>query len=513
MTELRTTLGVVRGAASTREGCERVIRFLGIPYAEPPVGPRRFLPPAPRAGWTGVLDGTVPGDVAPQPPVPAPLDGIFQPRHPQGPDHLTLNIWTPDPTGEAAVLVWFHGGGFQIGAGTEDLYDGARFARDGVVCVTVGSRLGIEGFLDVGDVEGSGNFGTLDQIAALRWLQEHVHEFGGDPSRVTVAGESSGAMSVACLLAAPAATGLFRAAICQSGAGHNGLTRPATTHVAAAVSELLGISHGDVDALRRAPTELVLDVQAQVAGEAAASGDRERWGPLLDRPWTIPFQPLLGADVVPVAPIEAVRRGDAAAVALLVGYCAEEYRLHLGAVGDLFPLDDALVDGLFGDVFGAQGPAMRAAYVAEVGDDNRRLVAALQTDRQYRVPAVLLAEAQHDAGGRAWMYRLSHRSSAFDGRIGAGHATDLPYVFDLLDEPTARLLTGIDAPQALADDIHRAWVHFVTHCDPSNRHLPWPEVGSERLTMDLASPCQVLPDPDRAVVRRFDQLPEHRLGV
>src|SRR5690606_7456712 len=155
----------------------------------------------------------------------------------------------------------------------------------------------------------------------------------------------------------------------------------------------------------------------------------------------------------------------------------------------------------------------RAAYAAEVGPDNRWIVAALQTDRQYRVPAVRLAEAQRDAGGAAWLYRLSHRSSAFEGRIGAGHATDLPYVFDLLDDPTAQLLAGRDAPQSLADEVHGAWVRFITSADPSTDRLDWPEAGSERLTMDLRVPSAVLRDPDGAAIARFDDMPEHKLGV
>lgn len=508
-----TSGGALRGTPTRRAGCSGVHAFYGVPFAAAPVGAGRFASPVPPAPWSGVRDASALGVVVPQNPVPAPLDRVFRPRGAQGGDCLNLNVWTPDAGSSLPVLVWIHGGGFQVGSGNEDLYDGSRFARDGVVCVTINYRLGAEGFLHVGDdTPGSGNYGTLDQIAALRWVSDNIAAFGGDPARVTIAGESSGAMSVAALLAAPGARGLFRGAILQSGAGHNGLAGSAAAHVAAEVRRRLGVGQG-LDALRAVPVDRVLQVQGEVAAEVATSSDRERWGPVIDRPWTIPFQPVVGGDVVPDLPIDAVRRGRVADIPLLVGYCAEEYRLHLGAASEFFTVDEDVVAALYGAVFGDHASAARALYAETAGADPTSLVAAIQTDRQYRVPAIRLAAAQAAVGGRAWLYRHARRSSAFGGTIGAGHATELPYVFDLLDDDTSALLAGVDAPQQLADVMHAAWVRFVSDGDPSGPSLTWPMVDATCPTMVFDDSSGVAYAPDAATLRWYDDLPERLLGV
>ena len=192
--------------------------FRGIPYAEPPVGPLRFRPPQPRAPWDGVRDATRFGHRHPQDydPVEA-LLMTDERRPPVGEDCLNLNVWTPDPSaGGMPVLVWIHGGSLKFGTGSDLLYDGATFARDGIVTVTFNYRLHPAGFLWVGDRPGSGAFGLLDQIAALEWVHDNVTAFGGDPDRVTVAGESAGAHSIGSLLAAPRAQGSSGGRSCRA---------------------------------------------------------------------------------------------------------------------------------------------------------------------------------------------------------------------------------------------------------------------------------------------------------
>ena len=219
----KTASGAVRGT----ELGSGVVGFLGLPYAAAPVGALRFRPPQRPAAWDGIREADRFGAVVPQTRSPGVFDELFGPTHPAGADCLNLNVWTPDPGAAGLpVLVWIHGGAFVIGSGSDSLYDGATFARDGVVTVTVNYRLGAAGFHHTGR-DGSGAFGILDQIAALEWVQENIASFGGDPGRVTIAGESAGGMSVATLLAAPGAQGLFRRAIPQSGAAHHGL--PAAT--------------------------------------------------------------------------------------------------------------------------------------------------------------------------------------------------------------------------------------------------------------------------------------------
>ncbi len=211
--------GALRGTATAG-----VSAFLGIPYAAPPFGANRMRPPQPVQPWDGERDATAFGPTVPKGDYPP----MYQPLFPEvviaGEDCLNLNVWTPDPGASGLpVLVWVHGGSFMNGSGSVGEYDGTAFARDGVVCVTINYRLAAEGFLFTGD--DAANLGLLDQLAALRWVQANIAAFGGDPGRVTVAGESAGAMSVTTLLSMPLSSGLFRQAIAQSGAAAHSLTR------------------------------------------------------------------------------------------------------------------------------------------------------------------------------------------------------------------------------------------------------------------------------------------------
>jgi para-nitrobenzyl esterase len=200
---VQTSDGAVRGI--TRNG---VHAFLGIPYAAPPFGPRRFAAPQQPERWDGVRSATEYGPTVPKPPYAPPYDVLLPEPQIPGEDCLNLNVWTPDPGASGLpVFVWIHGGAFVYGSGAVPVYDGTAFARDGVVCVTINYRLGVDGFLQFAD-DGPANRGLLDQVAALRWVQQNIAAFGGDPARVTIGGESAGAMSVASLLAMPSARGL-----------------------------------------------------------------------------------------------------------------------------------------------------------------------------------------------------------------------------------------------------------------------------------------------------------------
>jgi carboxylesterase type B len=209
---VKTRQGEVRGSLA-----DGVHTFKGIPYAAPPFGAHRLRPPQPVEPWSGVRDaltfGAEPPQLRPDPQIRALVPDPAVP----GEDCLNLNIWSP-ALGSAGlpVMVWIHGGMFEVGSGAT--YDGSRFARDGIVCVTINYRVGADGFLYLGD--GNANLGLLDQVAALAWVRENIAAFGGDPGNVTIFGESAGAMSVGMLLSMPRADGLFRRAIAQSGAAH-----------------------------------------------------------------------------------------------------------------------------------------------------------------------------------------------------------------------------------------------------------------------------------------------------
>src|SRR5713226_5163310 len=251
---VRTRQGVVRGSMA-----EGVATFKGIPYAAPPFGPNRFQPPRPAQSWEGVRIAVEYGHVPPQPPYAPPFDQLLGDPGLPGEDCLNLNVWTPDPSGGGLpVMVWIHGGAFMRGSGALPTYDGSRFARDGVVCVTINYRLGADGFLYLGD--GIANLGLLDQIAALIWVQENIAAFGGDSDNVTIFGESAGAFSVSTLLSMPRAWGLFRRVIAQSGAGHHVISPATAQRVGQYLAEKLGVEPTS-EAIAAAPVDRLLQAQ------------------------------------------------------------------------------------------------------------------------------------------------------------------------------------------------------------------------------------------------------------
>src|ERR1051325_1352100 len=247
--------GAVRGKAASGG-----YAFLGIPYAASPFGANRMRPPQPVPPWAGGRDAPASGPPVPRGDSPPQYATLFPEVVIPGEDCLNLNVWTPDPGAAGLpVLVWIHGGSFMNGSGSVGAYDGTAFARDGVVCVTINYRLAAEGFLFLGD--GIANLGLLDQLAALRWVQENIAAFGGDPGRVTVAGESAGAMSVTTLLSMPLAAGLFGQAIAQSGAAAHTLTADEGRMVAGYLAEALGVPP-DRDSIKAVPLDKLVQAAA-----------------------------------------------------------------------------------------------------------------------------------------------------------------------------------------------------------------------------------------------------------
>ncbi|MBB4962331.1 carboxylesterase/lipase family protein [Micromonospora polyrhachis] len=453
---VRTRYGTVRG---TTHG--RIHSFKGIPYARPPFGPYRMRPPQRGTPWTAIRPAVDFGPTAPQPqfPLPANMDGFYPTI--AGKDCLNLNVWSADLGGaRQPVMVWLHGGGFD--GGSSSIYDGSRFARDGVVFVSLNYRLGVEGFGDLGD--GNVNLALLDQIAALHWVRENITAFGGDPDNVTIFGESSGAMSVGALLTMPAAHGLFQRAIMQSGAGNTTFAPETAQHIGRLLAAELGVPPTR-DAIAAVEMERLLDAQNAVMAQLAPYPDPRRWNGEPGARVTA-WQPVVDGQILPTRPIDAIRAGVGADVDILIGTNAEEGRLSLVPFGLLDAItDDDLLTAM--KLYGLPVDRALAVYRASnPGAGPGDLLSLLQRDWWYRIPAYRLAEARAGIAAATYLYEFAWRSPQFDGLLGACHFLEVPFVFDLLDSPLFQKLTGTRPPQALAATMHASWIAFATHGDP-----------------------------------------------
>ncbi|KIH97296.1 carboxylesterase [Streptomonospora alba] len=478
-----TASGRVSGVA---EG--GISAFRGIPYAAPPVGQARFAAPRPPEPWTGVREAAEYGPTAPHPPYEAGIAEALPERSIPGDEYLNLNVWTPG-TGERGlpVMVWIHGGAFTNGSGAEPGYEASAFARSGAVAVTFNYRLGAEGFALV---EGApANRGVLDQIAALEWVRDNIAAFGGDPDQVTVFGESAGAMSVTTLMAIPRARALFRRAIAQSGAGHNTLRAEDARTVGRVLAGRLDVGPTGAELAEVSPKRLQ-EEQTRIIAELRGSADTGLWGERLPALGTLPFSPAVDGELLTRRPVDALRAGEAADKDLLIGTTTQEYRLFLAAPG--------LIDHIRAEHVAAQAAGIGLAPDAVEVYTRRNptpgdALADLGTDAVFRVPATRVLEARAAAGGsgRTYGYDFAWRSQRLGGRLGACHALEIPFVFDNLAD--GRNLAGPQAPQQLADDMHRAWVRFASTGD-----LDWPRWDLRRrpvMRFDAPEP-QVVEDPD-----------------
>ena len=479
--EVTTTSGAVRGSA---QGTVRA--FKGIPYAAPPFGDLRFAAPAPPVPWSGVRECTAYGATALKPPYPVPVDALLPEPVVPGEDVLNLNVWTPDGAEGLPVLVWVHGGAFVNGSGAVPQYDGTAFARDGVVTVTFNYRLGVDGFLHFAD-DGPANRGLLDQVAALEWVRDNIAAFGGDPARVTVAGESAGAMSVVSLLSMPRAQGLFVRAVAQSGSGHFALQPVTATKVAEALAARLGVPLTRAAFAAVDPAELV-SAQFALSREISATPDPARWGELVLN--AMAFEPVIDGDVLPALPVRGVQAGAGSEVDLLLGANTDEHTLFLVPNGVVDLVSEPVLDLVLAGY--GLGPDALAPYRADAPSATPgELMIAVATDWYFRIPALRLAEARAGAGGRTHVYEFAWPSPRFEGRLGACHALEIPFVFDTLAAPGSEALGGPDAPQDLADVMHRAWVDFVTTGDPG-----WPAYDlADRPVQVFGTLTSVTPDP------------------
>ncbi len=471
-----TLAGTVRG---------RVRIWLGVPYAEPPVGRLRFTGPARVRPWRGVRPATLIGGAAQQPtPVRAATRGLGTPSE----DCLYLNVFAPtEPAPPRPVLVWIHGGAYTSGSGA--LYDGSELAASGdVIVVTVNYRLGVFGFVDlaaVTDADIPSNLGLRDQIAALEWIRDNITAFGGDPERVTVVGESAGSVSVSLLMTAPSTRGLFRGAIMESGSYsliHGSRVR---LEVARRYAHELGLGPRDGDRLWEVPAARLLAAQQAVRKAV---------------PGTTPAAPWFDGDLLPdsLAAAHAAVRPE---VALLAGHNRDEVTLFQLLPGEIMPTTrESLTRRLRSALAPAQAEAVIAAY-----PDTRRGLRALGTDLNFAIPTQHFAERHRAAGGPTWFYRFD----AAVPLIGATHAAELPYLWDW-SGPVASIIRGRLTPErrALGRRMRDHWTAFVRDGRPGPDWPPFEPAGrSTKIFAPAGDHVASDPNPRREVWQGVDVMP------
>jgi len=492
---------VVTTVSGKLEGVQRedIFIFRGVPYATPPVGEKRWLPPEPLRQWQGIREAKKLGAVAPQNinTIRA-IQGGDEQFAVQSEDCLFLNISTPGlDNGRRPVMFWIHGGGSIDGAGSQGIYNGRWLARRGnVVVVTINYRLGSLGYLNLNEITGgripaTGNEGFLDQVAALKWVRDNIAAFGGDPGNVTIFGQSAGAHAVATLLGMPAAKGLFHKAICQSGTAGNACLPDEARHASEVFLNAVGVNAKDVSALR------ALSVDRLLAAQAKFSRSRE-----------VRFRAVADGKVLPEPPQTAVEKGSAKSIPLMVGSTLEETKMYM----DVTAIDEAgLAKRLEGMLPAEYTPGILKAY-REIR--SRRglsvtpgeLFSAIQTDATMRLGAFRLLEAQRKQSRDVYSYLFTWKSPALGGRLGACHAIELGFVFGTTDP----VLTG-QGPEAdtLVRKTQDAWVAFARTGNPGCESLgEWPRFGDKQETMVLGKECAVVNGPCREELEVWARLPK-----
>lgn len=443
---VQTPSGPIRGAA-----VNGIHVFTGVPFGMSTADTARFTAPRPAPPWTRTFDATPAAGVCPQD-----TYSLF-PELPGIPteDCLQLNIWAPARPGPWPVMVWMHGGGNVQGSAGEPIYDGAVFARDDIVTVNFNYRLGAFGFLELGGIlgpkyRGSANNAMRDQLLALKWVQGNIAAFGGDPARVTLAGQSAGGFNVCALLATPAHNGLFKRAIASSGGQ---LVHDFTT--ADAFARMLVDHLGGGSRLLRASFEEILVAQAKAI---------EQW------PNFLPFRGVLDP-LTQKSPIAAIGAGAARDVDVLIGWCRDETVLMISpedAVNPAYRPKPISVDPV-------QMPRLIEAYAKSFPALSRaELTWKATTAEGFGITSMRIADAQAAAGGCVRRYRLDY--AVRDGQFGdlCAHGIEVPMVFEQMNSRLAQLfgLSAADAP--MENMMHALWSSFVKTGTINTDIPPWP---------------------------------------
>jgi para-nitrobenzyl esterase len=480
--------------------------FKGIPFAEPPVGKRRWMPPQPVKKWSGTLSAKKYGAICPQNLMPMQMPGApsFAELR-QDEDCLFLNIWTPGlDDARRPVLFWIHGGVFIGGSGCEFWLENGILPRRGdIVLVSINYRLGAFGFLNLKEITGgmipaTGNEGLLDQIAVLDWVVENIGAFGGDPDNITVSGFSAGGMCTGDLLSMPLARGKFRKAINRSGSANVVSSLETAAKISEKYLEILKINARDIEALRNFATKQLLDAQMQLNIKLRETEHRA------------PFHPVMDGDILPEWPLVAIKKGAAKNIPVIAGTSLDELKMgvtmdpasrNLDEAGLVKRLNDFLPAGLVPDMIKTYRSALQKRGITVTPAE---ILGTINTDYLFRIGTIRLIEAQRDNGTPAYNYLFTLKSPMMGGILGAQHALDNPFLFGCLDKEFSG--NGPEE-QALAIKIQDSTLAFMRTGDPSCESIgQWPVYGKERLTMILDKKTRVEAAPYEEERRVWDKI-------
>ncbi len=486
-----TQYGKVQGMANAG-----IKEFKGIPYGASTAGKNRYMPPRKPAAWTGVRECFAYGQISPQT-ISSPASDYAQliqwDLHygtGMGEDVLTLNVWTPGirDGGKRAVLVSFHGGGFATGSGNGPQYDGLQLARlADVVVVTVNHRLASFGYLHLADLgapsefASAGNVGMMDLVASLEWVRDNIENFGGDPAKVMIFGQSGGGAKTSTMLAMPSAKGLFHSAGIQSGSAIRSGTREQASKSAELLLEKLGLTRGTITDIQKLSWQRILEAQVSLGTGAA-------------------FAPVVDGTVLPHHPFDPAAPPESAEVPVIISNTLEDAALRLTN----FDLTEEGLRTMLNQRYGAKAEPMLAMYRNRYPHKSPYLIQAqIDTDATARRSAILQAERKAAQGkAPAYMYLWCYPSDGFGGKFGAVHGTDVSATFNSYRDGIGG--TGSDEQRALWSRFATAWVAMAKNGNPNCPKVPnWPAYDANtRATMIFDHEVRVENDP-RGEIRRF----------
>ncbi|MAU81819.1 MAG: carboxylesterase [Gordonia sp.] len=498
-----TIHGPVRGSSG-----DGVDVWRGIRYAAAPVGDLRWRRARPPQPHDDVVDATGFGPVCPQERNPAIALGADAQM---GEDCLFLNVWAPVADEALPVMVWLHGGAYVFGSGSQPLYEATDLARDGrVVVVTLNYRLGALGFADLTSLNDlldstqprfESNAALSDILLALQWVRDNIAGFGGDPDNVTVFGESAGAGIVTTLLTMAAADGLFHRAIAQSSPATSMYDHERSAGIAEKLMAALGLRSADAEQLATVDVARITEATMTVFTDVP-----------VDNPGTIAFAPVIDGDLVPRHPMDVFRAGESMPVPLLIGTNKDEAALFKWMKSPLMPITPSDIERMFADMM-AEYPDVTVpprAQITSAYSGMRPKVAGLGVARDiaFRMPTVWLAEA-HGRHTPVYLYRFDWATRMLRAlRVGATHATELPYVWGNLvagPKDITFKLGGRKTGEEISGRLQRRWTSFAHHGVPDDSGaLPWPMFDEQtRSTLVVDSDDRVVDDLDGDIRRAW----------